>query len=72
MNYQYDYKSIRPKLWEVTGKNGRALGRIRHIFSPTSERTGWQASNGEFYEKAKQAAVALVKARKKKLALRYS
>ena len=70
MNYQYDYKSIRPKLWEVIGKNGRALGR--HIFSPTSKRVGWQASNGEFYEQAKQAAMALVKARKKKLALQYS
>lgn len=72
MSTTYEYEAIRPKLWEVTGKNGRALGRIRHVFSPEKQRTGWQASNGKFYKKAENAAEALVTARKKKLEARQA
>ena len=70
MKNKYEFKSIRPKLWEVTGNNGRALGRIRHVFSANSERTGWQASNGEFYKKAEEAAIALVQQKRETIALR--
>lgn len=64
MTNQYKYKAIRPKLWEVIDQDGRAVGRIRHEFCSTTDRLGWQAANGEFYEKAEQAAAALFKARK--------
>jgi hypothetical protein len=70
MNIQYEYKSIRPKLWEVSEKNGRALGRIRHVFSSKSKKVGWQASDGEFYENAEQAAKALVNQKRELIELR--
>jgi hypothetical protein len=63
MNYKYEYESIRPKLWEIKGKNGRAVGRIRHVFSANAKKVGWQASNGKFYDNAQQAAIALVSAK---------
>lgn len=72
MKYNYEYKSIRPKLYEITDEDGTVLGRIRHEFSASEKRIGWQSSNGEFYEKAKDAAIALVKARRVKLAARYA
>lgn len=62
---KYTYESVRPKLWEVQDKKGRALGRIRHVFKP--KKRGWLASNGEFYRKAKNAAMALLDIRQQKL-----
>jgi hypothetical protein len=60
----YEYKAIRPKLWEIMDKNGKALGRIRHVLKPNKSKIGWQASDGKFYEKAKQAALGLLAFRK--------
>ena len=64
---KYEYKSIRPKLWEIIDKNGKALGRIRHVLKPEKSRVGWQASDGKFYQKAKQAALGLLAYRKTQL-----
>ncbi len=65
---KFKYTPIRPKLWEVTGKNGTTLGRIRHVFSSKGEtKLGWQASDGSIYPKAEQAAYALLEYRKREL-----
>lgn len=62
---KYEYVSIRPKLWEVVGSNGRALGRIRHVFRPgKKKKLAWQASDGEYYAKAEEAVEALIEERK--------
>lgn len=65
MNIQY--KAIRPKLWEIIGTNGRALGRIRHVFRPQSKTMVWEASNGAYYGKAEEAVAGLTQSRKEEL-----
>lgn len=72
MNYNYEYKSIRPRLYEVLDEDGTVLGRIRHEFLAEEKRMGWQSSDGEFYPKAEDAAVALIEARREKIAARYA
>ena len=54
----YHYNRVRPRLWEVCLSDGRPIGRIRHVFSP--QETGWIASDGGFYDRANEAASALL------------
>lgn len=53
----YNYKKVRPGLFEIATPSGKAVGRIRHVISPD---VGWEASDGGFYSSARDAALALV------------
>ena len=61
----YKFVAIRPRLWEVVGENGTALGRIRHVFRPGKEKKlAWQAPDGGYYSKVEEAVQAIIEERK--------